>query len=246
MRTQRAAPDAWAWYIGANGGQSTAKIDDPRISSGLLGSGFTSVLVSDHDRDNGYKLFGGYRLNPNFAVEAGYFDLGHFGFDATTLPPGTLKGNITLRGVNVDLVGSLPITPKLSVFGRIGANYAEARDTFTGGGNVVVLHPSPSTFDTLPKVGLGVQYAVSDSLAVRAEMERYRINDAIGNRGDVDLVSVGLVYTFGAKAPPAAAYVAAPAPTYSAPVPMTPPPPVMAPSAPTPMPAPKAPALPPL
>jgi OOP family OmpA-OmpF porin len=222
------------WYVGVNAGQSMAKIDDTRIANGLVGSGFTSVIISDHDRDTGYKVFGGYQFNKNLALEGGVFELGQFGFDAATLPAGTLNGTIKLRGINIDLVGSLPITQKFSVFGRIGANYAEARDTFAGTGAVVVLNPNPGAFDTHPKVGLGLQYALSESVAVRAEMERYRINDAIGNKGDIDLVSVGLVYRFGAKTPQPVAYVPAPAPVYSAPVPATPPPPVMAPAPPSP------------
>ena len=59
-------------------------------------------------------------------------------------------------------------------------------------------------------------------------MERYRINDAVGNRGDIDLVSLGLVYRFGsnrptptyvasAAAPVPAAPAVAPAPVVSAP-----------------------------
>lgn len=245
-----ASPFAWAdesgWYGGASIGQSTAKIDDPRVTSGLLGSGFTSVIISDSDRDTGYKIFGGYQLNKNFAVEGGYFDLGGFGFTATTLPAGTLNGHIKLRGIHVDLVGSLPLTPKFSVFGRIGANYAEARDTFSGTGAVVVLNPNPSVFDTNPKVGLGMQYAINDSLAVRAEVERYRINDALGNKGDIDLVSVGLVYMIGAKTPQTAAYVPAPVPYYPATTAVTPQPPAMAPPPPTPPPPPLVVAPPPM
>jgi OOP family OmpA-OmpF porin len=223
------------WYGGANIGQSTATIDDPRITSGLVGSGFTSVIISDNNRDTGYKIFGGYQLNKNFSVEGGYFDLGGFGFNAATLPEGTLNGHIKLRGVNVDLVGSLPLTPKISVFGRIGANYAEARDSFSGSGAVVVLNPSPSVFDTNSKVGLGMQYAISNSLAVRAEVERYRINDALGNKGDVDLVSVGLVYVIGAKTPQPAAYVPAPAPYYPVAKAAAPPPVMAAPPPPAPV-----------
>ena len=35
-----------------------------------------------------------------------------------------------------DAVGILPITEKFSAFGRVGLNYAEARDSFTGTGLV--------------------------------------------------------------------------------------------------------------
>jgi len=194
-----AAQDS-GWYGGLNIGQSTAKIDDARITSSLLGGGFPApTSITDDDRDTGYKLFGGYKFNRNFALEGGYFDLGKFGFAATTVPAGILSGNIRLRGLNLDAVGILPIAETFSAFGRIGFNHAEARDSFAGTGAVNVLNPSPSKRDTNYKFGLGVQYDFSQSLGMRAEAERYRINDAVGNKGDVDLVSVGLVYRFGGK-----------------------------------------------
>jgi len=220
-----ALADDAGWYVGANVGASRATIDDARVTSGLLGSGLTASSIVDDNRSNGYKLFGGYRLNRNIAVEGGYFDLGDFGFKATTVPAGTLNGNIKLRGLNLDLVGMLPITEKFSAFGRIGANYAQARDSFSATGMVKVLDPNPSKRETNLKVGLGVEYAFNDSLAMRAELERYRINDAVGNKGDIDMVSVGLVYRFGAKTPAPAAPVVAPEPVYVAPPP--PPPPVV-------------------
>ena len=32
---------------------------------------------------------------------------------------------------------------------------------------------------------------------MRVEAERYRINDAVGNKGDIDMFSLGLLYRFG-------------------------------------------------
>lgn len=226
------------WYAGANIGQSRATIDNDRISNELLGSGLTMTSISNEDSDRAYKIYGGYQINKNFALEGGYFDLGQFSFNAATSPAGTLSGNIKLRGFNLDAVGTLPITEKFSVFGRIGANYAEARDSFAGTGAVVVLNPNPSKRETNLKVGLGVQYAFTESLSLRAEAERYRINDAVGNKGDVDVMSLGLVYRFGAKTPAPAPRAAAPAPVYVAPAPQviaaapTPPPPPPPPPAP--------------
>lgn len=214
------------WYAGANAGQSRATIDDARITNGLLGRGFSGVSIADDDRDTGYKIYGGYKFNKNFALEGGYFDLGKFGFNATTVPDGTLNGTIKVRGLNLDLVGTLPITEKFSAFGRVGVNYAEAKDSFAG--TVLMPDPNPSKRDTNLKVGLGLQYAFTDSLAMRAEVERYRINDAIGNKGDIDLVSVGLLYQFGEKTAAAAPLAVMPEPVAVAaapePVAATPPP----------------------
>ena len=205
------------WYGGLNLGQTRAKIDDVRIINGLRSGGFSSAVLSDDDRDSGGKIFGGYQFNRYLALEGGFFDLGKFGFTANTVPLGSLTGTIKIKGVNLDLVGTLPITEKLSAFGRIGVNRAEARDTFTGTGLVRVLIPSANKRDTNPKVGLGLEYAFTDAFGMRAEVERYRIDDAVGNKGDIDLASLGLIYRFG-RARPAPVYVAR-ATEPSAPVP---------------------------
>jgi OOP family OmpA-OmpF porin len=151
-------------------------------------------------------------LNRNFAIEGGYFDLGRFGFTANTLPAGALNGSIKLRGFNLDLVGSLPITEKLSAFARVGVNRAEARDSFTGSGSVFVRNPNPSRRDTNAKYGLGLEYAFNDAVSMRIEAERYRINDAVGNNGDVDLVSLGVVYRFGSHRRTSVSYTTTPEP----------------------------------
>src|SRR5487761_2302035 len=196
-----AVADDTGWYGGGNVGQSRAKIDDARITSNLLGSGFATSSISNDDSDTGYKLFGGYKFNKYFALEAGYFDLGKFGFAATTAAPnaGTLNGNIRLKGVNLDAVGILPINEKFSALGRLRLNFAEARDSFSGTGAVNVLNPSPSKREANVKFGAGLQYDFNPALGMRFDAERYRINDAVGNKGDIDLLSLGLVYRFSAK-----------------------------------------------
>ncbi|MFA5916516.1 MAG: OmpA family protein [Burkholderiales bacterium] len=228
-----AIADDTGWYGGGNAGRASAKIDNANITSNLLGGGLATSSISNDDNDTGYKLFGGYKFNRNFAVEGGYFDLGRFGFTATTVPAGTLNGNIKLKGVNLDAVGILPITENFSAFGRVGVNYAEARDSFSGSGAVNVLNSNPSKREANLKFGGGLQYDFTQWLGMRVEAERYRINDAVGSKGDIDLVSVGLVYRFGGKTPAPAPRAMAPAPVAAAPAPVaavvTPPPPPVAP-----------------
>jgi OOP family OmpA-OmpF porin len=217
-------------YVGASIGQSRAEIDEERITAALSAAGLTTTSMSRDERDTAYKLFGGWQFNRHVAVEAGYFNLGRFGFTSTTVPAGSLNGRIRLQGVNLDVVGTLPLTERLSLIGRVGGQYASARDAFSGTGAVNVLDPDPSKRSFGYKAGAGLQYEVSRSFLVRLEAERYRINDAVGNRGDVNLFSVGLVFPFG-RAPMAAAPRAMPAPAVVEPAPVivaaAPPPPVV-------------------
>lgn len=241
------AQDALGWYGGANIGRTNVTIDDARITSGLAAGGFQTNSISDRDKNTGYKVFGGYQLNQNFAVEGGYFDLGKFGYTASTTPTGTLSGNMRVTGLNLDLVGSLPLAERFSAFGRVGVNYARTRDNFSSTGAVGVINANPSANGTNYKLGVGLQYALSDAWSVRGELERYRVKDGVGNRGHIDMASVGLVYRFGGKVqePVAKAFVPVvsappplpppPAPVFVAPPP--PPPPVVVAPAPAPQPA---------
>ncbi|MDD5031032.1 MAG: outer membrane beta-barrel protein, partial [Rhodoferax sp.] len=114
-----AQTDTTGWYGGASVGQSKASIDEARITSGLLANGLIAGPISPVNRDLGYKIFGGYQFNRYWALEAGYFDLGTFGFSTTTAPAGSLAGDSRLKGLNLDAVGTLPITDKFAVFGRL-------------------------------------------------------------------------------------------------------------------------------
>jgi OmpA-OmpF porin, OOP family len=236
------------WYGGASVGRTSANIDNARITSGLAGQGLATQSITNNDRDTGYKLFGGYQINPYLAVEAGWFDLGNFGYMARTSPAGTLNGDVRIRGLNLDVVGILPLTPKFSVFGRLGVANARSQGTFsaTGAARVPYANANPSERSNGYKAGLGMAYAFTDSLSMRLEGERYRVNDSVGNKGHVDMVSIGLVYRFGAKSPtPAPAPVAVmPMPVAVAPPP--PPPAPVAPPAPAPTPAPVVVAAPPV
>lgn len=81
---------------------------------------------------------------------------------------------------------------------------------------MAVLNASPRKTEVNYKFGAGLQYAFNPSLMMRAEAERYRVNDAVGNHGGVNLFSVSLIIPFG-RAP--AVVARAPEPAYVAPAP---------------------------
>jgi OmpA-OmpF porin, OOP family len=235
-----ADPDAGYFYGGASIGQSRSKIDDARITANLQSQGLATSAMSNDEKSLAWKGFAGYQFDRYIGIEAGYFSLGRFGFTSATVPAGTLDGRIRLHGVNLDLVGTLPLSERFSAIARVGAQHASARDSFSGNGSVVVLTPNPSKSETNVKFGAGLQYAFTPSLMLRGEAERYRVDDAVGNHGDINMYSVGLVYAFG-RAPAPRPMVAS---VYDAP----PPPPVpsvvvvaAAPPPPPPVPAPPPP-----
>jgi len=190
-----AIADDAPWYVGANLGQSRATLDDANVSQ--PGGGFTVTSSSNDDSHSGFKLFGGFQFSPNIAFEAGYFDLGRFGFTANTQPSGTFTGSTKVSGLNLDVVGIWPITTQFSLFGRLGLDYVDATGSFNGTGSVSVTDSNPSRHDVSYKFGFGVQYDFTRAIGGRAEVERYRIKTADGNTGDVNLLSLGVIYRFG-------------------------------------------------
>ena len=235
-----ADPDSGYFYGGASIGQSRSKIDDARITANLQSQGLATSAMSNDEKSLAWKGFAGYQFDRYIGIEAGYFSLGRFGFTSTTVPAGTLDGRIRLHGIDLDLVGTLPLSERFSAIARVGAQHASARDSFDGSGGVVVLAPNPSKSETNVKFGAGLQYAFTPNLMLRGEAERYRVNDAVGNHGDINMYSVGLVVAFGRApaqrpmvasvydAPPApvpSVVVVAAAPPPPPPVPAPPPPP---------------------
>jgi OmpA-OmpF porin, OOP family len=206
------------WYGGLSIGTTKAEIEDERIQNGLRPRVVTSI--EDDGNDRGFKVFGGRKFNRNFALEAGYFDLGEFGYTANMVG-GAEIATLKLKGFNIDAVGIYPFTEKFSALGRLGLTYTQAKTTFGSSGAIQPLRTNAEKDEANIKVGLGLQYAFTPALALRGEWERYRANDAVGNEGDVDMFSVGLVYTFGAgeKSAPKAAAQPQPAPVAAAPAP---------------------------
>src|SRR4051812_10191861 len=191
------AEDQPYWYGGLGLGWTRARVDDERITNGFAGSGLTVDSISDDENGFGFKVFAGRQFNKYFGVEGGYVNLGEFGYQLNTTPAGSLNGNIKIQGLNVDAVGTWPVTEQFSVLGRVGATYLQSRDNFSGNGAITVTDSNPKKDYGSYKAGVGVQYAFTEALAMRGEIERYRINDAVGNWGYTDMFTLGVVYRFG-------------------------------------------------
>ena len=238
------------WFVGASIGETSASL---RFNSAILPALPAGVTLTDlyyDDSDTGFKAFGGYQFNPYFALEVGHFDLGEYEFNATTSPAGTSTGNFDVDGRYVDAVGTLPLTAKLDLIGRVGFNYAFTKTNLEGTGALPASSRTRWSRDWNPKLGAGLQYALTDNLDLRLEAERYHLDEPVRHKGDVELYSLGVVYRFGsgsaeprevARAPaprPALSPATTPTRTPTTPVARATPPVAEPPAAPTPPPVP--------
>lgn len=229
-------------YWGASIGASRAEGNEASLAS-VLPPGVGLSSFSSDDKDQAYRLFGGHQFNRYLALEGGYFHLGKSGFGATTAPAGTLDGRARVQGFNLDVVGTLPITERFSLMGRVGAQYARTKASYSGTGAAAGVASSASSSGTNGKVGLGVQYAISPAVWIRGEVERYRVKSVAGQGRHIDTAMLSVVFPFGRAAPMrmAAAPMPAdpmPAPVAQAPAPAPVPPPVVVAPAPEPVAAP--------
>ncbi len=149
------------------GGALTAP--DYRSSINGFGSG-------DGGRGPGLKLYGGYQFTPNFAVEGGVFDFGRSD-DAG-------NGDVRGRGLYADGVASYEFVPSWSVYGSAGLAHARFR--------------TPAGSDSGPalKLGAGVQYDLTKSMALRVGYDRYRFRNVFDGKPSVGQTVAGVKFAF--------------------------------------------------
>lgn len=166
-------------FLGAGIGQSDI---DPSITRGLIDSGTVD------GKDTGWKVFGGAMVSPYFGLEFAYVDLGKMAYNGTFRGIPVTDGRLEVSGLNFAFLGSYPVTRQLSVFGKLGLFLSEAKFGDTIGG----LPSSGSEEMTDISFGLGAGFDFTRNLGLRAEWERFNLED-----GDsADLFSVGLVLRF--------------------------------------------------
>jgi hypothetical protein len=133
-------------------------------------------------RDTGFKAFAGGKFNQNLGLEGSYVYLGD---------SNRAGGNTWAQGVDLSLVGYLPLSQSFAVNAKVGGIYGWTK---TGGA-------SAPGFATGRDNGLGLSYGVGASYALtrtvdlRLDWDRYRMKFTTG-RDDVDLASLGVAFKF--------------------------------------------------
>ncbi|HWV14906.1 MAG TPA: porin family protein [Cellvibrio sp.] len=151
-----------------------------------------------HDTDTSIGIGGGFGFNQYVALEVAYHDLGS-----------TSSGNINddfysksdLTAFQVSVLGKLPISDVVDVYGRLGVGKLKRKTTYTETYGYYIPNLGYTTFtdsgsesdsDNKAFFGIGASYNITESFALRTEYNKFdRWNDAVVSR-----LSVGASYSF--------------------------------------------------
>lgn len=168
------ADNMQSFYAGASIGKSKTDAID----------GFKKLPQSVvNDRDSSYKVFAGYHVNENLALEAHYADFGRFTADSQWA-----NGVVSANSIGISGVAKLPVSQNLTLTGKLGAQSWDA-DFLNG----TPFGTDVSNYKGIhPVYGIGVNYGIPEvNLDLRLEVERYHFD-----KTEMDSVTAGAAFRF--------------------------------------------------
>lgn len=174
------------WYVGGDLGQSNFDLKLP--------SGYSTNGVSQSRRDVAFAVFGGYRLNRNISVEAGYQNLGEY-----KLSVGSARGQAKIDGITTTAVFELPMNERWGLFARAGVMFAKARSNASD--STAGTSASQSKDGVVPVIGFGASYMLDNVWTLRAQYQDVgaaKVAEAAGYSVKLhdEIWSVGATYKF--------------------------------------------------
>lgn len=176
-------------YVFGNVGQAKADLDGEPGSPG--------VSSSVEEEDTAYKLGLGLQLNPYFAIEGAWVDLGEYSYKAWD-NDGNFKSDVEVSGFGANLVGRLPLDYDLSLYAKAGWHQLDvdtsSRLNLDGVGS---FSESNDDSDSVGSWAVGGAWEFAPQFSVVAEFERYLgvgDDDLTDDEIDIDFWSIGLRY----------------------------------------------------
>jgi len=155
----RSGDNRSGFYLGGGVGDFSAAVDEINNLDDV-----DDVGIDFSDGDNATKIFGGWKFNPYFAVQADYVD---FGESSGAVTP-SVRGTSDIQGFAPSIVGTLPLGP-IELFGRVGMMFYEVDLNLTGGRVI-----DESGEDLVWGAGIGFD-VLDDRLNLRLEYEEIDI-----------------------------------------------------------------------
>jgi hypothetical protein len=189
-------------YVGAAAGYSFAHFH----TTDIVNNGMHTPLGGSVSGES-YRLFVGYSFCPYIALESGWFNSGNLsrtigGFPVSSTS--TFEGGqskVKVRGVSLDVVGTLPISDHVSGFARAGVLASHVTNdsryyasvTYPGGPFEWTIFEIPRRANRF-EFALGVQYNVSSRWSFKSEWQR--VDMSVYRMGNLDTLDIAVVYTF--------------------------------------------------
>jgi long-chain fatty acid transport protein len=195
VATEEYGEDDWAginfdgWYAGFGFGQSQYRDVASSLDSEFASVGMTAS-TSASTTSAGWKVYTGYQFNKYIGVEGGYANLNDMSATTTITAPAatSVRTNMASDAWTLAAVGSYPLTDKFSIMGKLGAAYVLTDENIKVG-TALTQHHGDDGYQ--PYYGAGVSYALVDNFKLRAEWERFDLNDI-----NIDLLTAGFTVAF--------------------------------------------------
>lgn len=166
-----------------------AKWDGINFDNWYAGFGFGQSRYRDlgvstaNTRTEGWKVYSGYQFNKYLGLEGGYANLNDM-----TATNGATRAEVESNAWALAAVGSYPLTDKFAVMAKLGAAYVQTNASVRVG---TALAQRSGDDSYQPYYGVGVKYALLDNVDLRAEWERFDLDDY-----NIDLMTAGFAVKF--------------------------------------------------
>jgi OOP family OmpA-OmpF porin len=159
-------------YVGVSGGASFYDVD-------------CAGTASCDKNGSSFKLYGGYNINPNFAIEGGYTSLGK-----ATASFDDLRAEAKASGFEIAGVGKFPAAQNLELFVKLGLSVMTGEAVISGPVSGTAEEDSAELL-----AGFGLSYNINKQAAVRAEYETRNVKFP-GDKATVGNFTVGVTFKF--------------------------------------------------
>jgi OmpA-OmpF porin, OOP family len=162
-------------YVGAALGRSSFS-----AKTGLPTTASDEVAV-------GGKLYGGYRFNGHFGVEAGYVRFGSLA-QSVTLGGSTVEQGAKGRSLYVAATGRMPVAQHIALLGKAGVSFGKV-----SGADVLPASAQLVGSRRSLMAGIGAEYQLSPQVALTVDFDHF---GKLSDRARANLLSAGVRYSF--------------------------------------------------
>ncbi|MBF8292262.1 MAG: hypothetical protein HW392_1089 [Steroidobacteraceae bacterium] len=165
---------------------------------GVQEDDFESSGFHFNDDDTGLRAFGGWQINQNFGIEAGYVDGGTASDSLGVLAVDGFQADVDIDVTEFDLyvTGKLPLGDMFYAYAKAGMVFWQADASATlqeddGEGGVITTELSDSSSGNDPAYGAGFGMNIGENVGVQVEYVVFDVENT-----NVDFLSANFVWRF--------------------------------------------------